>query len=278
MKSIYWSCSKFANWLRGTPKPHVGTTEEWSAWEKTAKTKKVRYWLAEEGLDYLQDFIRWPFNRINDVRCYIDNRWVVKTHALSSKLNRGKWHDLDTRMLHAVFDELVNFVEIEQAWMFVVCSEAEERKKYKTPWYRTFFRFSLWRCPDAGFAHLERASTLKNNEEWNDKNSPDYGQPTIQAIAAQEILALYKWWKWERPKRVDPSEASGWSEFCKENRKAAKACGDDLGSSGRYLMNREDDECSLTILSTYRDIIKRQEHEDTAMLIRLVKIRRSLWT
>jgi len=33
-------------------------------------------------------------------------------------------------LLHSAFDELVNFVEIEQAWMQVVFSD-EDRKKYK---------------------------------------------------------------------------------------------------------------------------------------------------
>jgi hypothetical protein len=132
MKSNYWSCSKFADWLRGTIKPLAGTAEEWNAWEKTAKAKKIRYWLAEEGLDHLQNFVRWPANRISDVRCYINNRWITRSHALTSNLKRGNWYDFDTRLLHAVFDELVNFVEIEQAWKLVICSE-EELKKYKTP-------------------------------------------------------------------------------------------------------------------------------------------------
>lgn len=48
MKYEYWSCSKFADCLRGTPKIHSGTAEEWNGWEKTAKVKKERYWLAEE--------------------------------------------------------------------------------------------------------------------------------------------------------------------------------------------------------------------------------------
>ncbi len=154
MKSNYWTCSKFADWLRGTPKPPMGTAEVWDAWEKTAKAKKFRYWLAEEGLDHLQDLVRWPANRINDVRCYINNRWFIRSHAMTSSLKRGEWHDFDTRLLHAVFDELINFVEIEQAWMLVTCSE-EDRKKYKTPWYRTVFRIGFWRCPEAGIAYLE---------------------------------------------------------------------------------------------------------------------------
>ena len=276
MKSNYWSCSKFANWLRGTAKPESGTLEEWNKWEKSAKSKKIRFWLAEEGLDYLQNLIYWPANRIYDVRCYFNNRWIVKSHALTSNLKRGEWHDLDTRLLHAPFDELVNFVEIEQAWKLVICSD-EDRLKYKTPWYLTIFRFGVWRCQAAGIAHLEWAAGLKYDEEWIDKNDPDFGQPTSQALAAQETLALYKWWKEGRPKRPDPSEASGWNNYCEERRKIAKANGDDTLRVS-YILNDQDRERSSHIMDIYHKMIKEHDDEDTEMLIRLVKNRQSLWT
>lgn len=276
MKSNYWSCSKFADWLRGTPKLPSGTAKEWNTWEKTAKTKKLRYWLAEEALDYLQNFVRWPANRINDVRFYINNRWIFKRHALTSNLKRGEWYDFDLRLLHAAFDELVNFVEIEQAWMLVAFSE-EDRKKYKTPWYRTVFRIGFWRCPEAGIAYLEWAAGLKHYEDWIDKNDPIFGQPTPQALAAQETLTLYKWWKNERPNRPDPSESSGWSEYCDENRKAAEARGDNPLWSN-FIKNKMEDERSSNILNICHKIKNEQEEEDTAMLIRLIKIRQNLWT
>ena len=52
----YWSCSKFANWLRGTNKLRCGTSLEWKQWNRASKeAHPFRYWLVEEGLDYLQD-------------------------------------------------------------------------------------------------------------------------------------------------------------------------------------------------------------------------------
>lgn len=41
MRRDYWSCTKFADWLRGTPKLKAGTVEEWNAWEKVARTKNL---------------------------------------------------------------------------------------------------------------------------------------------------------------------------------------------------------------------------------------------
>lgn len=250
----YWSCSKFADWIRGTAKPHAGTGEEWTNWENHAKTKRIRYWLAEDGLDFLQDFLFWPIKRFNDFRFYFNNRWITQSHVLTSKLKRGEWYDYDTRLLHTVFDELVNFVEIELAWMNVVFSE-ENQIKYKTPWYRRFFKIRAWRNPESGLEYLDWASQLKYDQSWMDKTDPLYGQPTPQALAAQEILKIYKWWKEERPKRPDPYDASGWSKYC-----------DDIHN------------LKCNILNTLHQMEQDQDDEDTEMLIRLIKIRHHLWT
>ena len=81
----YWTCSKFADWIRGTTKLKCGTGKEWAEWEKAAKAKyPIRWWLAEEGLDKIQDVWCYIPERINDVRYYINNRWVTRTHALTA--------------------------------------------------------------------------------------------------------------------------------------------------------------------------------------------------
>jgi hypothetical protein len=271
----YWTCSKFADWVRGLPKPESGTSEEWREWKKKAKENKYRYWLAEEGIDYLERLICWPANYFNRVCWYLNNRWVSKSHALSSNLKRGSWHEFDTRLLHAIFDELVNFVEVELAWMLVICS-SEDCKKYKTPWYCFFFRIRFWRCAEAGMDYLKWAADLKKDDEWMGKDEPDYGKPTQQAIAAMEIMELYKWWKEDRPNRVDAHEASGWNEYCDAKHSEAKDNEDDLLFD--LLSSNKKDEHAHSILNKCHEIEKQQDEEDTAMLIRLVKIRNNIWT
>lgn len=261
----YWSCTKFADWVHGMAKPNAATSEAWNAWHKSAKMKKFRYWLAEEGLDGLQKFIYWPMSHLQNLRYYIINRWLHKTHALTSNLKRGQWHEFDTRLLHSAFDSLVDFVEIEQAAMHLICSDADQRK-FKG------------RCPSAGIAYLEWASQLKADEEWVDKNDPDYGKPTHQALAAQETYALYKWWKEERQKRPDPMDAGGWSDFCEKRRQAAALRGDESWCSFSENESEEEKELSRKILDMCCKIEQEQMDEDTAMLIRLIKLRSSLWT
>lgn len=271
----YWSCNKFADWLRGTPKITAGTADEWVEWHAAAKIKKIRYWLAEEGLDKLQDLFMWPVDRYNDVRIYLNNRFVAKLHTLTaSSLKPGAWHELDTRILHCMFDELVNFVEIDLAWMTVVFSD-EQREKYQLPWWRRWKLWRRWRCPEAGIEHLRWASELIYDE--NNFASPgdeNYGKPTPQALAAQETMVLYQWWKHTRPARPDPMEASGWSAHCDESRRA----GDTLFSrlSSNKTANQQQKEKEM--LDHMNRLDAQYDEEDTEMLIRLVKIRKSLWT
>jgi hypothetical protein len=264
MKS-HWSCSKIADWIRGTQKPFAGTANEWSEWEKGARMKSWRYWLAEEGLDHMQDFIYWPMKHLNNVRIYIKNRWINKSHTLTSNLKRGEWHDFDTRLLYAAFDELVNFVEIELAWIQVISSE-DEKKKYKISC------FKRWRCPAAGIAYLEWARELKYGmDDGVDKTDYRYGQLTPQALAAQEISVLYNWWKYEYPNRPEPMESSGWIKYCEDR----VANGNDLLDINRNEKEREE---SRKLVATCHEIEQEQFEEDTSMLVRLIKVRQHLWT
>ena len=269
----YWSCSKFADWLRGTVKPPSGTCEVWDKWHEEAKQKSFRYWLAEEGLDYLQNVICAPITLRNWIRCYISNRFVTKTHALtSSTLKRGQWHDLDIRLLHTAFDELVDFVETELAHQFYSWT-AEDREKYSIPWYRKFLRLGYWRCPEAGLDYLNWAAQLKNDSQWVKENTPEFfGKPTRQALSAQEILMLYNWWKKERPNRPDPHDASGWTAYHDEKE------GDSLDHILSKEKNEKESEHERALLELAGKIEKEQDDEDTEMFIRLIKVRSFLWT
>lgn len=271
MRSNYWSCTKFADWLRGTGKPPYGTSEEWTQWKVNAKANKFRYWLAEEFLDDLQDVIMWPSDTLYSIKYWLCNRFVTKTHTLtSSTLKPGQWHEFDTRMFYCVFDTLVDFVEIEIAWGHIHWDE-DAYKKYAPPLHGVgYFRTRTWRCPEAAIENLNwQASLTYDACHYGDNLSNELrGHFTPQAIAAQEILALYNWYKNVFPNRPDPYDVSGYNEI--------SALGDD-----------EDFFTSLNkpMSPEYRKSLKRGQeledeytNEDTEMLCRLIKIRSSLWT
>jgi len=276
MRSNYWSCSKFADWLRGTPKLGCGTSEEWNDWYKTAgAAHPIRYWIAEEALDAIQNFVNYPMDKLNDVRYYINNRWVSKSHALTAHprdIRPGRWSDVGNRFLPCLFNELVNFVEIEQAWHYVMWND-EERKKFDVPWWRSgWLRWRTWRSPEAGMAYLTWASTL-TNEEFLDEGEKHLAEPTYQANAAKEIIELYTWWTTTYRNRPDPYEVSGWSAYCELSR---------LQNDGRLSFSSDKTpelaEMSKTALDKLQEIEAAYEAEDEAMMIRLIKIRQSLWT
>lgn len=117
---------------------------------------------------------------------------------------------------------------------------------------------------EAGVAYLKWAADFKVDDDWPCKNGFEIGAPTPQALAAQEILLLYQWWKHDRPNRSDPMKASGWDEYCEKHPRSTRSL--------------EDKEVCKDILNICQKMEKEQEDEDTDMLIRLVKIRKYLWT
>jgi hypothetical protein len=273
--SRYWSCSKFANWLRGTAKPGAETSKGWNEWTKAAKeSHPIRYWLTEDGLDYIQDFVTWPVRKIYDAKYYINNRWVTRTHALTAHardIRPGDWCDVGNRFLPCLFNELVDFVEVELAWWHIVWDD-KARAEFNAPFYaRGWWRWRVWRSQAAGLANLEWQRGLRFDDQWMDKTDPDYGKPTPQAERAQEVLELYKWWTMGRVLRLDPMEASGWSAWCARRR------GDDLFLS---LEDRTEEEAaeSKRILDIMSAMEEKYEAEDEAMMIRLIKVRGALWT
>ena len=241
----YWSCSRFADWVRGEKKPSSLPLGEWGKWrEDLAKRKPVRCFLAEKGLNGLQNFLMFPFDLWRTVRRRFILRFVERPYCLDTGLSKWDWHEFDERIIHGLFNELKNFVEVELAHAH---NWGENRKKY---------RFRGGRCPEAGVDHLLWASSLRfGDEEGFKKGDPERGKPTPQAVSAKKILELYRWWL-ARPSRPDPMEASGWSEVwdSEDRRKRDKAS------------------------KRLREIEEEYDSEDEKMLVRLIKLRKHLWT
>jgi hypothetical protein len=159
-----WSCSKFADFLRGEPKPGALGFDEWEEWKDRVRSERPwGYFLAERALPALQKTIQSPARIVRSARYYLRNRFVTKTHFLKTGLEPGVYHELDERIIHGLFNELRDFVEVELA-----CMTAYGDKNY---------RFRKGRCPEAGLAHLEWASGLKYDELVG-KDDPRYGEPT----------------------------------------------------------------------------------------------------
>jgi hypothetical protein len=182
--------------------------------------------------------------------------------------------DVGNRFLPCMFNELVDFVEIESAWSHIAWGDKEARAKYDPPfWASGWFRWRTWRCPQAGLDHLDWAMTLTMGSDWGvEEDNLNFGKPTGQAIRAKELKELYVWWTVTYPNRPDPYDVSGWTEYCEKSR---------LLNDGRLFGNKKTPE--LEELSTRsHELLQKIEAdytaEDEAMMIRLIKARDSLWT
>jgi len=277
--SNYWSCTPFADWVRGTRKLKSGTSEEWYDWNNKAKGyNPVRYWLAEEGLDKLQDFVTYPIRKLYDVSYYINNRFVSRTHALtahSRDIKPGSWTDVGNRFLPCLFNELVDFVEVETAGNHIAWGSKEDRAKYHVPFfYNSWFRWGDWRCSQAGIDHLDWAMSL-TNVDWLDEDKKHLAEPTSQALAAKEIKELYTWWTVTYRNRPDPYVVSGWSAYCDNLRKQH---GDNWIGMGMTSKTPDTLKIRDEAMALLDRIEKEYETEDEQMMIRLIKARDSLWT
>jgi hypothetical protein len=167
-------------------------------------------------------------------------------------------------------DELQNFVEIELAQM-----ESGRAKK------------KLSRDPEAGLKHLDWAASLSNpRDDGTDEPDESKRTPSRQALDAMDIREIYVWWTKTRPARVNPNIETGLHQFCREmdDKYCTKDSPRRLRSRWVYHYgNRQimtDDE-----QAKYNELVKRafsmeqeREAEDEAMLIKLIKVRKGLWT
>lgn len=176
-----------------------------------------------------------------------------RLHIHHPDLTGWSWRDRDTIMLCACFQLLVDYVELELPQFSRWCGEP---KWYRWVKYLPFFSWYMdkQRDPEAGVQHLHWAM------------GPEVA-PSSQADYAKEHLELYLWWTQERPARVSP-----W-----------KNIPDRPGESIRELFNREHDPDGskavyFAALDKAQHFEELYELEDERQLVRLMKVRRGLWT
>ena len=226
--------------------PVAATMEEWDKFhEKWAKEKPLAYWFSFE--------LPIHFSRLKRIlwetpRSFLHYRIFDKYHTVDTKLKPG-YYDIDTRMLHSCFSLLVDYVELEKAYAQL----ATDSRYEKDPTLKDFlispiksFKSKYSNKPkfpnrELGLKYLKWEMTLDDPSLQN--YSPE------QAVVAKEAYELYIWWK-----DIRPTRESSWSLH-------------DIDSGYNSVLSQITHE-------------KDEEHdeEDLQMLIRLMKIRKSLWT
>lgn len=260
--SRHWAGSKPFNYLRnrfGIEKPKAAQWGEWDDWKtKTKNEHPIGWWLTEELPKHLEWFPETFVDPFHNISYYIRNRWHRQAHVLRTGFKPGTYHDFRERLLHGCMESLVDFVEVEKAWIAHIWTDDTIKLDRRG------------RSAIAGLKYLEWEMTL------DDPALSETERSTVQAESARELYAIYMWWKKIRPARPDPMDASGYTAYFDEMRKAGKDSMSFLDE--RIPRDPEEIERSQTLSKRCAEIEMEQDEEDNQMLIRLIKIRLSLWT
>lgn len=188
-------------------------------------------------------------NAVKNAERWIAFRTYDKYHVLKTDLKPG-YYDIDTRILHSNFSLLVDFVEIEKASLQYFFASYEEAKNKSRV---SFNKLTKEQKKELGLQYLN----------WEIENDEEFF-PKQQKVSAKEIKNLYLWWTEVRPSRIDP-----YDKYEEEL--------DELSGS----LNNMPEKNKKKLINLYKKIGKLEdqyEKEDDAMLIRLMNVRRNLWT
>lgn len=255
----YWSHSRLAKrihlWTGVEKTPPSATSEEWGIYKHNNK-HKIGYWITDTLFHKLQDIWMFIPDVYDNVRLKLENRFITQAYMLDTKLNKYEWQEYETRVMNGLMESMVDFVENEQAHMTNMGKCKADKVKLPSR--------------EVGLEHLDWAASL--TDEWGENE----GQPSFQAIHAKELKEIYLWWKDIRPNRKDPMEESGLHDYYDRQRDAGR-CMFDFDPNSEP---EPESETAIhdTVSELYHELEQKQEDEDTEMLIRLIKIRKGMWT
>ena len=252
IKKLY---RRFNRWMAFNP-PGALTSEGWHSFDNEFYFKApIRYWFHRDFKRIFVYPVKWKYEAIT---MWIRYRTYDKYHIVKTGLEPG-YREVDSIMLHTNFNLLKDFVEISLASRSYWQDDVKKTWcETHMPFYRIFYPFCQ---PDLGIKHLEWASTL------DDPTLPPHEQSVEQAKHAKETLALYKWWVDVRPnrKKVEIRHIKS------DSKNPLDIFNPKVRLTKEYKLYRSDLEKS------YKQEEK-WDAEDDKMLVRLVKIRRGLWS
>lgn len=264
----------FLHWLEKKcfpNRPKVASAEQWVEIHKIEKSKHIRNLL----VNTVPQWFSVKKRQINDIKYWVLYRTksAHKYHLIDTGL-KPNYYEIDTRMLHGMFNLLKNFCEYESAhhdWMWSDYSKKIDAEKQGLVYNKTPFVPGK----QAALETLQwRKQLVYTADELCDEQKHMIGKPTPHAITSTEIETLYLWWVDVRPNRVDPFEAYPDPLFEQKLEKSKSE-----GIMTFLCAGTEQEELEQKQRYEKIDALQKQyECEDDEMLTRLIKIRKTLWT
>jgi len=232
---------------KGVDSDVARSSNDWHEFREYHKEHNpIRYFINN---DFEAIFI-WPWSmRLRRLTDWVRYRTTRRYHVIKTGMKPG-YSDVSEKMLHVNFNMLKDFIEVEKAYMWT-WHEKGTNNKSEQP----------------GVSHLLWEMGLDNDDSWK-------GNKT-QASNAREQYELYDWWTNQRPYRVDDAMEE-WEAY---HTLKKDIYGDDADNFFRDdLDTPELEKLQKKWLTKSSKIEKHNLKEDESMLIRLIKIRSSLWT
>ena len=235
-------------------RPVAATAKEWRVWHAESKKKyPVRYFLTHTLPEHIKKVRRIVLAPYIAVSNFFYFRFIEKHHVIRTALKPG-WHEYDEKMLHANFQLLVDYVELD-------CASQEDWKP--SFWKRITKGLDAWRSREMGIKHLAPHPVNEDPscaEQISKRNQ-----------IRKELIDLYVWWKDIRPNRRDPYDSVSWKNF------HANHEGEDIwdwleddNKEAAYKLKQASEE-AWALKDLY-------EQEDQDQLMKLVSLRKHLWS
>ena len=225
---------------KGVESDTARSSNDWYEFKKYHKEHNpIRYFLNNE----FEAMFIWPWSmRLERLAEWVRYRTTRRYHIINTGMKPG-YADASERMLHVNFNMLKDFVEIEKAHMWTWHEEKGVPSK------------------QPGVSHLVWEMGLENEVNNQAKN-------------AREQYELYDWWTNNREHRIDPYETKEHTAYWDRSM--------ELSGDGHWLIGTEKHPDLAKLQKKAHAMVNKLEKgyakEDEKMLIRLMKIRGSLWT
>jgi len=244
--------------------PKVGTAEQWVEWEKIEKSKPF--------CNFIVNIVPGWFDKIKDK---IDNiiMWLRyrlqpshKYHLINTGL-KPRYYEIEDRMLHGMFNLLKEFCENEQPYHDWCWQSIEEENNGNKP-----TKFKPGREAALESLKWRKEQIYKEEDLPFEKDKNLIGEPTEHSKNAEEVEKLYLWWVDTYPNRRDPYDVY-------EDPYFDKMIEENVSSMELLSKRPPEEEEKVKEIWKKRDTLESQYNlEDQMMLIRLIKIRHTLWT
>lgn len=226
--------------------PSSATGEVWDRWQRLTKSRyPILYFLRQR----VPTMVRVKIRQTNDKIWWVRYRTINRNHVMRIRDLKPGYYEPETKILYASFSLLREYVEVGLACRNFRWYE-DRIPKWVPKWLKS--RWPRKIDPEAGIAYLR----WEIEDEDVQVNSP------AQSETAATIMRLYLWWTQEREERIDPHEDYRIWEGVERP--------EGLFTGGTPAYSE-----ALDAMSKANDFY---EAQDQAMLVKLISVRRFLWS